>query len=117
MCDPQFKDFYKIESKTFTFLHRSHFPHMPCLTRPQGNQEFISEHFISLSLFFTKLTKIKTRFLAAVALSPNQLVLFICLEKKGRAVATFARQDQEQISRCFRKTISIDHCCTIKSCL
>ena len=61
LCDPQFKDFYKIESKTFTFLHQSHFPRMPCLTRPQGNQEFISEPFIPRSLFFYKINQNKNQ--------------------------------------------------------
>ena len=34
---------------------------MPCLTHPQSNQEFISEHFISLSLFFYKINQNKNQ--------------------------------------------------------
>ena len=104
----KFRIFSKIESKNFPFLRQSHSPRMPGLTHPQGNQgnvwKSFNFHFIDSN------PKRLTRFLAAVALSPN-----IC-----------ANLEHEMPRRAGRRITDLkvakeeDHywsCVTIKSCL
>ena len=84
VCDPQFKDFYKIESKTFTFCTSPISRACPVWLAPKVTKNLSQNISFHFHFFLQIQPKIIPDFWLRWLFPPNQLVLFICFEKKGR---------------------------------